>query len=85
MTRHAVIIAGGGPTGMMLAGELALAGVDVAIVERLEVKGPLRVAAGDAQPRAALEQRLRDMVADEPATAEQHHELSFERSVRSHA
>jgi 2-polyprenyl-6-methoxyphenol hydroxylase-like FAD-dependent oxidoreductase len=34
MTGHAVVIAGGGPTGMMLAGELALAGVDVAIVER---------------------------------------------------
>ena len=34
MTEHAVVIAGGGPTGMMLAGELALAGVDVAIVER---------------------------------------------------
>ncbi|RUV38383.1 hypothetical protein EOB77_35900, partial [Mesorhizobium sp. M7A.F.Ca.MR.228.00.0.0] len=25
---HAVVIAGGGPTGLMLAGELALAGVD---------------------------------------------------------
>jgi 3-(3-hydroxy-phenyl)propionate hydroxylase len=34
MTVHAVVIAGGGPTGLMLAGELALAGVDVAIVER---------------------------------------------------
>src|SRR5437588_3008051 len=34
MTAHAVVIAGGGPTGLMLAGELALAGVDVAIVER---------------------------------------------------
>ena len=31
---HAVVIVGGGPTGLMLAGELALAGVDVAIVER---------------------------------------------------
>jgi 2-polyprenyl-6-methoxyphenol hydroxylase-like FAD-dependent oxidoreductase len=31
---HAVVIAGGGPAGLMLAGELALAGVDVAIVER---------------------------------------------------
>ena len=31
---HAVVIAGGGPTGLMLAGELTLAGVDVAIVER---------------------------------------------------
>ena len=34
MTEHAVVIAGGGPTGLMLAGELALADVDVAIVER---------------------------------------------------
>jgi len=34
LTEHAVVIAGGGPTGLMLAGELALAGVDVAIVER---------------------------------------------------
>jgi 2-polyprenyl-6-methoxyphenol hydroxylase-like FAD-dependent oxidoreductase len=34
MTEHAVMIAGGGPTGMMLAAELALAGVDVAVVER---------------------------------------------------
>lgn len=34
MAEHAVIVAGGGPTGLMLAGELALAGVDVAIVEQ---------------------------------------------------
>src|ERR1700688_1840337 len=34
MTEHAVVIAGGGPTGLMLAGELALAGIDVVIVER---------------------------------------------------
>ena len=31
---HSVVVAGGGPTGLMLAGELALAGVDVAIAER---------------------------------------------------
>jgi 2-polyprenyl-6-methoxyphenol hydroxylase-like FAD-dependent oxidoreductase len=34
MAKHSVVIAGGGPTGMMLAAELALANVDVAIVER---------------------------------------------------
>ena len=34
MTEHAVVIAGGGPTGLMLAGELALAGVDCVVVER---------------------------------------------------
>src|ERR1035438_4424465 len=34
MSEHAVVIAGGGPTGMVLAAELALAKVDVAVVER---------------------------------------------------
>jgi 2-polyprenyl-6-methoxyphenol hydroxylase-like FAD-dependent oxidoreductase len=34
MAEHAVVIAGGGPTGLMLAAELALAHVDVAVVER---------------------------------------------------
>ena len=34
VTEHAVLIVGGGPTGLMLAGELVLAGVDVAVVER---------------------------------------------------
>src|SRR3954463_7079039 len=33
-SEHAVVVAGGGPTGMMLAAELALAKVDVAVVER---------------------------------------------------
>ncbi|MBE1162600.1 FAD-dependent monooxygenase [Dyella acidiphila] len=34
MSAHAVAIAGAGPTGLMLAGELALAGIDVALIER---------------------------------------------------
>src|SRR5690349_10376284 len=31
---HEIVIAGGGPTGLMLAAELKLAGVDVVIIER---------------------------------------------------
>lgn len=34
MNEHDVVIAGGGPTGLMLAGELALAGIDTVVVER---------------------------------------------------
>jgi 2-polyprenyl-6-methoxyphenol hydroxylase-like FAD-dependent oxidoreductase len=34
MSEHAVVIAGGGPAGMMLAAELALAKVDVVVIER---------------------------------------------------
>jgi 2-polyprenyl-6-methoxyphenol hydroxylase-like FAD-dependent oxidoreductase len=34
MTQHDVLIAGGGPTGLMLAAELALAGVDAVVIER---------------------------------------------------
>ena len=43
MSGHAVVIAGAGPTGLMLAGELALAGIGVVIVERRasqELDGP---------------------------------------------
>jgi 2-polyprenyl-6-methoxyphenol hydroxylase-like FAD-dependent oxidoreductase len=33
-SEHAVVIAGGGPTGLMLAAELTLAGIDVVVIER---------------------------------------------------
>jgi 3-(3-hydroxy-phenyl)propionate hydroxylase len=59
MTDHAVIIAGGGPTGLMLAGELALAGVDVAIVERRANQDLAGTRAGGFHARTieALDQR----------------------------
>ena len=59
MTNHAVVIAGGGPTGLMLAGELALAGVDVAIVERRANHDLTGSRAGGLHPRSieVLEQR----------------------------
>src|ERR1051325_11330977 len=56
---HAVVIAGGGPTGLMLAGELALAGVDVAIVERRASQDLTGARAGGLQSRTieVLDQR----------------------------
>src|SRR6186997_2068293 len=59
MTKHAVVIAGGGPTGLMLAGELALAGVDVVIVERRPDQTLAGSRAGGLQARTieVLDQR----------------------------
>jgi 3-(3-hydroxy-phenyl)propionate hydroxylase len=59
MTEHAVAIAGGGPTGLMLAGELALAGVDVAIIERRASQELAGSRAGGLHARAleVLDQR----------------------------
>src|SRR5258705_10861275 len=59
MAKHAVVIAGGGPTGLMLAGELALAGVDVAIVERRASQGLAGSRAGGLSSRTieVLDQR----------------------------
>jgi len=58
-TEHAVVIAGGGPTGLMLAGELALAGVDVAVVERRETQELAGSRAGGLHARTieVLDQR----------------------------
>jgi 3-(3-hydroxy-phenyl)propionate hydroxylase len=58
-TEHAVVIAGGGPTGLMLAGELALAGVDVGIVERRPNQDLAGTRAGGLLARSieVLEQR----------------------------
>lgn len=57
--RHAVVIVGAGPTGLMLAGELALAGVDVAIVERRESQALVGSRAGGLHARTLelLDQR----------------------------
>jgi len=59
MTEHEVLIAGGGPTGLMLAGELALAGVDVAIVERRANRALVGSRAGGLHARTieVLDQR----------------------------
>ena len=54
-----VVIAGAGPTGLMLAGELALASVDVAVVERRATQELADARAGGLQARTieVLDQR----------------------------
>src|SRR5262245_45695031 len=59
MAKHAIVIAGGGPTGLMLAGELALSRVDVAIVERRQTQELAGSRAGGLHARTieVLDQR----------------------------
>ena len=76
MTDHAVVIAGGGPTGLMLAGELALAGVDVAIVERRPTQDLAGSRAGGLLPRTIeiLDQRG---IADRFISQGQKHQITM--------
>lgn len=74
--KHAVVIAGGGPTGLMLAGELALAGVDVVIVERRPTQELAGSRAGGLHARTIelLDQRG---IADRFLSQGQTHEAVF--------
>lgn len=65
-SERAVVIAGGGPTGMMPAAELALAEIDVAIVERRPDHVLVGSRAGAIQhtmTQAALQRRDERMLA----------------------
>ena len=79
MTEHAVVIAGGGPTGLMLAGELALAGIDVAIVERRENQELTGSRAGGLHSRTIEVLDQRGIAGRFIAQGEKHPAVSFNR------
>jgi 3-(3-hydroxy-phenyl)propionate hydroxylase len=76
MIKHAVVIAGAGPTGLMLAGELALVGIDVAIIERRPNQDVAGRRAGGLLARSieVLDQRG---IADRFISQGQKHEVSM--------
>lgn len=68
MAEHGVLIVGAGPTGLMLAGELALAGAGAAVVERRTDRDLVGSRAGGMTPRTieVLDQRgIADRFLDE--------------------
>lgn len=50
-SEHEVVVAGGGPTGLMLAAELTLAGADAMVIERREGRDLPDSRAGGLQGR----------------------------------
>ncbi|HEX4222298.1 MAG TPA: FAD-dependent monooxygenase, partial [Pseudonocardiaceae bacterium] len=66
MRNTEVIVVGAGPTGLMLATELALAGVDTVVLDQLaEPTGQSK--AGGLQPRSSEVLDLRGLLDDVPA------------------
>jgi 2-polyprenyl-6-methoxyphenol hydroxylase-like FAD-dependent oxidoreductase len=81
MTEHQVVIAGAGPSGLMLAGELALAGVDVAVVERREGHDLVGLRAGGLHIRTLEVLDQRGIAERFIAQGQPHKVAPFARSV----
>ena len=77
MTEHAVVIAGGGPTGLMLAGELTLADIDVVIVERRVTQELDGSRAGGLHPRTIEVHDQRGIAERFVSTGQQHPAAGF--------
>lgn len=77
MSTHQVVIAGAGPTGLMLAGELALAGIDVVIVERRATQELVGNRAGGLIPRTLECLDQRGIVERFLAQGKPHHVVGF--------
>jgi 2-polyprenyl-6-methoxyphenol hydroxylase-like FAD-dependent oxidoreductase len=80
-SEHDVVIAGGGPTGLMLAGELALAGVDVAIVERRMNQDVEGSRASGLHPRSIEVLDQRGIAERFVSQGERHHVVLFGGAV----
>lgn len=81
VTQHAVVIAGAGPTGLMLAAELALARVDVAIVERRATPDLVGLRAGGLQMRTLEVLDQRGVVERFLAQGQKHQLVPFAQGV----
>ncbi len=77
MSTHQVVIVGAGPTGLMLAGELAVAGVDVVIVERRATQDLVGNRAGGLIPRTLECLDQRGIVERFLAQGTRHHVVGF--------
>lgn len=80
-SNHDVVIAGGGPTGLMLAGELALAGVDVALVERRPDQSVEGSRASGLHPRSLELLDQRGIVDRFIEQGEKHHVVAFAGTI----
>lgn len=74
---HAVVVAGGGPTGMMLAAELALAKIDVAVIERRPDHRLVGSRAGGFQSRTVEVFDQRGIADRFLAAGQRHHVVMF--------
>lgn len=81
VAEHEVVVVGGGPTGLMLAGELALAGIDVAVVEKRLSQTVEGSRASGLHPRSLEVLDQRGIVEGFVSQGQKHHVVVFAGSL----